>query len=81
VKVKLAYEWKNLYRALAQSDTERKGTIPMSTFHKIIHQHKVYLSREELRRIEQLYGANAPTPVNISGSGSLLQEIDYVKMS
>lgn len=80
VKTKLAYEWKNLYRALAQSDIERKGTVPLSTFNKIIHQHKVYLSREELRKIEQLYGASQ---ANIRGSNGtcLLQEVDYVKIS
>ncbi|CDW82631.1 px domain containing protein [Stylonychia lemnae] len=73
VKVKLAYEWKNVYRSLAQADSLRKGTVPIGTFNKIIHQHKVYLSREELRKIESLYGA--------SNSNPLLQEIDYVKIS
>jgi hypothetical protein len=52
VKVKLAYEWKNIYRAILQADFEKKGTISIGTFNKIIHQHKVYLSREELRKIE-----------------------------
>jgi len=43
------------------------------TFNKIIHQHKVYLSREELRRLEQIYGT--------SESNSLGLEIDYIKIS
>ena len=75
VKVKLAYEWKNVYRSLAQADTERKGSVPISTFNKVIHQHKVYLSREELRKLEQLYGPSQPQ------SNPLIAEIDYVKIS
>ena len=50
--MKLGYEWKNVYRALAQSDVDRKGTVSIGTFNKVIHQNKVYLSREELRKIE-----------------------------
>ncbi len=52
VKIKLAYEWKNIFRALVQADVEKKGTITIGTFNKIIHQNKVYLSREELRKLE-----------------------------
>ena len=52
VKVKLAYEWKNVYRNLVQADTERRGSVPITTFNKIIHQQKVFLSREELRKLE-----------------------------
>ena len=57
LRTKLAYEWKNIYRALVQADAERKGTIPVGTFNKIIHQHKVFLQREDLRRIEQIFNS------------------------
>ncbi len=73
MKNKLAYEWKNVYRSLVQADTERKGSVAIGTFNKVIHQHKVYLSREELRKIEQLYSNNISNP--------LISEIDYVKIS
>jgi hypothetical protein len=52
VKVKLAYEWKNVFRGVTIADTEGKGSINIDTFNKIIHQHKVFLSREELKKIE-----------------------------
>ncbi len=61
MKGKLAYEWKNVFRGLTQADTERKGSINITTFNKIIHQHKVYLSREELRKLENLYGTGDNT--------------------
>lgn len=37
VKVKLAYEWKNVFRGLSQADTERKGSVNINTFNKVIH--------------------------------------------
>ena len=37
VKIKLAYEWKNIFRALSSADTERKGSIGINSFNKIIH--------------------------------------------
>lgn len=73
IKTKLAYEWKNVFRALTQTDSERKGIININTFNKIIHQFKVYLSREELRKIEMVYGTDKS---NVLGS-----DIDYIKMS
>jgi hypothetical protein len=72
VKVKLAYEWKNIYRALSALDENKKGTVSIGTFNKIIHQNKVYLSREELRKIEQLYSSSV---------NPLISEIDYIKLS
>jgi len=74
VKIKLAYEWKNIFRGLAQSDLEHKGSVSLTTFNKVIHQHKVYLSREELRKIQSLYG----TGDSFIG---LEQDIDYMKIS
>ena len=37
VKGKLAYEWKNIYRSLIQSDPEQRGIVSTSTFSKILH--------------------------------------------
>lgn len=56
IRNKLAYEWKNIFRGVSQLDTTRKGTININQFNKIVHQFKVYLSREELRKIEISYG-------------------------
>lgn len=30
IKQKLAYEWKNIYRALVMQDEDKSGTIPLS---------------------------------------------------
>ena len=68
----MAYEWKNVYRAVVAADFEGRGVINMSSFNKIIHQNKVYLSREELRKVETGFGCE---------SGPLGMEIDYVKLS
>jgi hypothetical protein len=51
------------------ADIEGKGVININTFNKIVHQFKVYLSREELKKIELSYG---------SGVGS---DLDYLKLS
>jgi hypothetical protein len=37
VKNKLAYEWKNIFRGLSQVDLEKKGTVNINLFNKIIH--------------------------------------------
>lgn len=57
IRSKLAYEWKNIYRGVSQLDTSQKGLININAFNKIVHQFKVYLSREELRKIELAYGS------------------------
>ena len=41
--------------------------MPSLTFNKIVHQHKVYLSREDLRKLESQYSLN--------------NELDYQKLS
>jgi hypothetical protein len=73
VKTKLGYEWKNVYRALASADIYRKGSVPLGTFNKIISQHRVYLQKEEIKKLEQLYCVNGENP--------LITEIDYIKLS
>mmetsp|Transcript_28216 Transcript_28216/g.21089 ORF Transcript_28216/g.21089 Transcript_28216/m.21089 type:complete len:85 (+) Transcript_28216:83-337(+) len=37
LKTKLAYEWKNIFRGLIQADSDRKGSVTIQTFNKIIH--------------------------------------------
>jgi hypothetical protein len=56
LKNKLAYEWKNIYRGLAQADVEKRGTVSLHSFNKVAFTHRVYLSKEELKRIELLFG-------------------------
>jgi hypothetical protein len=69
IKNKLAYEWKNIYRSLTQADLEQKGTVNVSLFTKIVHQHKVYLSREEIRKLEQVFPG---------GTGNLSSRISMI---
>jgi len=69
IKQKLAYEWKNVFRALTQFDNEKTGIAALATFIKVLHQQKVFLSREELRKLETLFPG--------TGEGFL----DYLKLS
>jgi len=69
VKGKLAYEWKNIYRGLIQSDPEQRGIVPTSTFSKILHQHKTFLSREELKKVEQNFSPSSLTTVRRPNAG------------
>ena len=69
VKGKLAYEWKNIYRGLIQSDSEQRGIVPTSTFSKILHQHKTFLSREEMKKLEQNFSPSSLTTVRRPTAG------------
>jgi hypothetical protein len=37
VKQKLAYEWKNIFRAITQADPERRGLVPISVLNQAAH--------------------------------------------
>jgi hypothetical protein len=56
-------------------DSDKKGHIDINSFNKIIHSHKVYLSREELRKVEVAFGTGETNAA--MGSPS----IDYIKIS
>jgi Ca2+-binding EF-hand superfamily protein len=73
LKTKLAYDWKTVFRAIVQFDSEQKGTISTADFNRIIHQHKIYLSKEELRKIEGQFKTDS--------SNSMAKELDYGRMS
>jgi hypothetical protein len=71
VKGKLAYEWKNIYRGLIQSDPEQRGIVSISSFSKILHQQKTFLSREELRKLEQNFSPSSLTIIRRPNAGDV----------
>mmetsp|Transcript_23665 Transcript_23665/g.23377 ORF Transcript_23665/g.23377 Transcript_23665/m.23377 type:complete len:146 (+) Transcript_23665:866-1303(+) len=80
VKNKLAYEWKNIYRALlAQSSglggmlkgTEERNKVSLGVFAKVAHTNRVFLSKEELKKLQILYG---------EGNNETSGMIDFVRM-
>ena len=55
IKLKLAYEWKNIYRALHMQDAENEGKVTKKVFEAVIHDTKAFLTREELAYIAKKY--------------------------
>ena len=53
IKVKLAYEWKNIFRCLCASDNE--DMIDVKDFDIICMKYNVNLSSEELKKMRELY--------------------------
>jgi hypothetical protein len=70
LKMKLSYEWKKLYRIFALQDTAGTGSVSLATFEKASVQNGVYLSKEELNRLNKLYPSHEDPSM-----------INYLKMS
>ncbi len=51
IKQRLAYEWKNIYRSLAQVDIEGKGKVATSDFQASVSKNRVYMTREEFKKL------------------------------
>ena len=68
VKLKLAYEWKGIYRALHLQDGLNIGRVDVKLFERVIHEYKVFLSNEELNFLHKRYCNSS-------------SEIDYVALS
>ena len=77
LRLKLSYEWKNIYRSLLQSDVLQKGKISIQKFNQVCVAHNVILSKEEIRRLVKLSSdADIPADATI-----MKEEIHYVKLS
>ena len=66
IKQKLAYEWKNIYRTLASIDIEGKGKVSTSEFQVSVTKNRVYMTREEFKKIQTLFGEENGEVINYS---------------
>jgi hypothetical protein len=56
MKQKLSYEWKNIYRLLSAQDKNGSGLVLMMELENIASQFGVFLTREEIKKFQVLYG-------------------------
>ena len=66
IKQRLAYEWKNIYRTLASIDIEGKGKVSTSEFQVSVTKNRVYMTREEFKKIQTLFGEENGKVINYS---------------
>jgi len=52
IKQRLAYEWKNIFRTLTNIDLGSKGSVGLSEFATAVTKNRVYMTREELKKIQ-----------------------------
>jgi hypothetical protein len=51
IKLKLEYEWKNIYRDVRMLDTANEGIVKISDFEKVLLNHSVKITRDDLNKI------------------------------
>jgi Ca2+-binding EF-hand superfamily protein len=56
LRVKLQYEWKNIYRQLNQQDSAEKGLVQRRAFEDAIRATGVFVSNEDLRYMQDTFG-------------------------
>lgn len=64
LKQRLAYEWKNIYRSLTAIDMDNKGKVGISEFQGILSKNRVYMTREDLKRITALFSEDYGESLN-----------------
>ena len=72
MRQKLAYEWKQVYRALNLQDAAGTGKVNAKIFERIVHEHKVFLAKEDLLFIYRKYSITKNPEEQPSG-----KEIEY----
>jgi len=55
---KLSYEWKNIYRLLNSKDIEEQGQAPLKAFESALKSTGVFLTSEDMKKIQEKYGDN-----------------------
>jgi Ca2+-binding EF-hand superfamily protein len=59
IRMKLQYEWKNIYRSLSSTDTNDVGMVSRKQFDDILQNYGVFISNEELKMlVERFNGGN-----------------------
>lgn len=56
LQTKLAYEWKNIYRNLANMDLDCTDLVELKDFDQVCQKFKVNCTKEELKKIQRLCG-------------------------
>ena len=56
LKDKLSYDWKQIYRKLNANDVDNSGRVTVRDFKNALHQTNTFISKEDLDKIETLYG-------------------------
>ena len=56
IKQKLSYCWRDIYRYLSSNDLDNLGKAPLSQFEEALLFTKTFLSREELKVLQSLFG-------------------------
>ena len=70
LKLKIAYEWRNIQRQLQLQDVEGDGKVIKRIFERVVHEARTFLSREELVYIYRKYS----DPLNE-------ELLDYIRLS
>ena len=51
IRMKLQYEWKNIYRSLSSTDSSDVGMVNKKQFDDILQNYGVFISNEELKML------------------------------
>jgi hypothetical protein len=51
IRMKLQYEWKNIYRSLSSTDSSDVGMVTKKQFDDILQNYGVFISNEELKML------------------------------
>lgn len=72
VKQRLAYEWKNIYRTLTSIDMNNNGKVSSHEFQAAVSKNRVYMTREEFKKIQTLFGEDSGEVINYNQLSSSL---------
>lgn len=55
IRMKLQYEWKNIYRSLSSTDSSDVGMVNKKQFDDILQNYGVFISNEELKMLVERF--------------------------
>ena len=55
IRMKLQYEWKNIYRSLSTTDSSDVGMVTKKQFDDILQNYGVFMSNEELKMLVERF--------------------------
>ena len=55
IRMKLQYEWKNIYRSLSSTDSSDVGMVTKKQFDDILQNYGVFMSNEELKMLVERF--------------------------
>jgi len=64
IKKRLAYEWKNIYRTLAQIDLNNSGSVTINEFSNAVSKNRTYMTKEELKKLQAQFGSEGSDLIN-----------------